>query len=154
MSVRIDGKDLEAGKTYEVTVTATLVDGQSKSITIQFMSSSEPDFYAEMTPFYVASAEQDNRIPITIIPQNNFNGEVSIEAIDVPNDMEISVIPAEVNLKENCTVQVSIHSLYPMPGPTLTHFPWKLHPSTTIDLTNFTLVLFSNGIASLSPILC
>lgn len=110
VSVTVDGSLLKPGESYEATVVATLLDGQSRELKIMFAASGEPDFYAEITPFYVASPEEELRVPIKIQPQNGFKGLITFSALELPKNTIPTFDPPSVNLPDTDTTYLIIKS--------------------------------------------
>ncbi|MDD4615123.1 MAG: stalk domain-containing protein, partial [Caldisericia bacterium] len=110
ITISVKGSSLEAGKSYEAKVTATLMDGQSKDLSIVFTASSEPDFYAEITPFFVASAEEELRVPIKVYPQNGFEGLITFSAIELPKNTLPTFDPPSINIPESDTTYLILKS--------------------------------------------
>jgi sugar lactone lactonase YvrE len=110
VSLTVKGDSLEAGKKYEAKVIVTLLDGQSKELSLVLHASSEPDFYAEITPFFVASAEEELRVPIKVYPQNGFEGLVTFSAIELPKNTLPTFDPPSVNLPDTDTTYLILKS--------------------------------------------
>lgn len=101
VEVIIKGANLEAGKTYQSKVNVTFSNGIIKSIDVNFKAGETPDFYLEIDPLLVTSADDDAfRIPITVYPQNGFTGAVSFYAKGIPKNTTTEFEPASVLLPD------------------------------------------------------
>jgi thiol-disulfide isomerase/thioredoxin len=108
VKVKITTDSLEDGKNYNAKVTVKLDSGQTKDVDIIFKVDSNPDFYTEIPPIFVASADEDFGIPIKIVPQNGFTGIVTFVALGLPKNTTPTFLPASVNLPENDTVLLKL----------------------------------------------
>ena len=104
VKVKISTDDLQDGMDYQAKVTVKLDLGQTKEVDIIFRVDSAPDFYTEIPPIFVASADEDFGIPIKITPQNGFTGIVTFIALGLPKNTTPTFVPPSVNLPENDTV--------------------------------------------------
>ena len=113
VKVTISGEKLEQGKDYNALVTVEVETGNntnvSQQISLQFRADSAPDFYTELQPLFVASADEEFLIPVKVIPQNGFNGVVSFVALGLPRNTTPTFDPPSINLSERNTTFLKLN---------------------------------------------
>jgi tripartite motif-containing protein 71 len=115
VKVVIDGSKLEDGKDYEVKITVELNDAKDDKIatkgqiSLQFKADSAPDFYTELLPMFIASADEDFLIPVRVVPQNGFDGVVSFIALGLPRNTTPTFDPPSINLSERDTTFLKLN---------------------------------------------
>jgi DNA-binding beta-propeller fold protein YncE len=113
VKVKISSDKLEQGKDYSAKVLVSVNTGNSTTLTqeisIQFRADSAPDFYTELQPLFVASADEEFVIPVKVIPQNGFNGVVSFVALGLPRNTTPTFDPPSINLSERNTTFLKLN---------------------------------------------
>jgi hypothetical protein len=113
VKVTIHGEKLEQGKDYSAQVTVEVETGSdtsvSQQISLQFRADSAPDFYTELQPLFVASADEEFLIPVKVVPQNGFNGVVSFVALGLPRNTTPTFDPPSINLSERNTTFLKLN---------------------------------------------
>lgn len=113
VKVTIHGDKLEQGKDYNAKVTVEVETGGetsiSQQISLQFRADSAPDFYTELQPLFVASADEEFLIPVKVVPQNGFNGVVSFIALGLPRNTTPTFDPPSINLAERNTTFLKLN---------------------------------------------
>jgi len=113
VKVTISGEKLEQTKDYSAMVTVEVETGNgamiSQQISLQFRADSAPDFYTELQPLFVASADEEFLIPVKVIPQNGFNGVVSFVALGLPRNTTPTFDPPSINLSERNTTFLKLN---------------------------------------------
>ncbi len=108
VKVKIITDNLQEGMDYQAKIIVKLDSGQTKEVDIIFRVDSAPDFYTEIPPIFIASADDDFGIPIKVTPQNGFTGIVTFVALGLPKNTTPTFVPASVNLPENDTVMLKL----------------------------------------------
>jgi len=107
--VKVNGASLEKGKQYNSKITITFKSGVVKTVDILIKADDIPDFYTEMNPMFIASADEDGiKIPITIIPQNGFIGNISFIALGLPKNTASEFQPTSINVPETTSVILNL----------------------------------------------
>ncbi|MCE5223149.1 6-bladed beta-propeller [bacterium] len=109
VTVSINGSGLEAGKAYESTITVEFSNQTVKTLTVLFKANESPDFYMEIEPLLVTSADDEGyRIPIKVVPQNGFTGAVTFIALGMPKNTTTEFEPSSVILPDADTVYLKL----------------------------------------------
>lgn len=99
IKVTVTGSTLPKGKQITSKLTVTFKDGTKKVVDLLLKSESTPDFFVELDPLLIASADDDGfRIPIKIIPQNGFTGIITFIALGLPKNTSAEFDPPSVNI--------------------------------------------------------
>ena len=102
INVTINGLTLESGKKYQSKIITTFSNGSVKELDVIYQSSESPDFFIDMEPLLVASADDEGyRILITLTPQNGFSGAVTFFALGMPKNTTNEFEPPSIILPEN-----------------------------------------------------
>lgn len=113
VKVKISSDKLEQGKDYNAKVFVSVnTGGEAKltqEISIIFKADSAPDFYTELQPLFVASADEEFLIPVKVVPQNGFNGVVSFVALGLPRNTTPTFDPPSINLAERNTTFLKLN---------------------------------------------
>ena len=109
VTISIDGATLESGKSYESTVSVNFSNNTTKTLKVLFKANESPDFFMEIDPLLVTSADdQGYRIPIKVVPQNGFTGAVTFIALGMPKNTTTEFEPSSVVLPDADTVYLKL----------------------------------------------
>ncbi len=108
--VRISGDQLEQGNEYEATISVALDNDYNtkQDVKIQFRGDETPDFYADIDPIVVASADDAIVIPIRVEPQNGFRGRISFIALGMPRNTTSEFSPTSILVEEDQTYHAEL----------------------------------------------